>query len=76
MMTALVIKGVQIGPMLVKTQPEYLASVFGSMLVTNIIMVIVAMAGCKGICKDSFRSIQHSRPRYHYDGCNRRICVE
>lgn len=43
MMTALVIKGVQIGPMLVKTQPEYLASVFGSMIVTNIVMVIAAM---------------------------------
>ena len=51
MMTALVIKGVQIGPMLVKTQPEYLASVFGSMLVTNIIMVIVAMAVAKVFAK-------------------------
>jgi putative tricarboxylic transport membrane protein len=47
MMTALVIQGVQIGPMLVKTQPEYLASVFGSMIVTNIIMVIVALGVAK-----------------------------
>lgn len=51
MMTALVIKGVQIGPMLVRTQPEYLASVFGSMLVTNIIMVIVAMGVAKVFAK-------------------------
>ncbi|MGF6906424.1 tripartite tricarboxylate transporter permease [Fusobacterium sp. PH5-44] len=51
MMTALVIKGVQIGPMLIKTQPKYLASVFGSMLVTNIIMVIVAMAVAKVFAK-------------------------
>lgn len=51
MMTALVIKGVQIGPLLVKTQPEYLASVFGSMLVTNIVMVIVAMAVAKVFAK-------------------------
>lgn len=47
MMTALVIQGVQIGPMLVKTQPEYLASVFGSMIVTNIVMVIVALGVAK-----------------------------
>ncbi len=51
MMTALVIKGVQIGPMLVKTQPEYLASVFGSMLLTNIVMVIVAMGVAKVFAK-------------------------
>lgn len=51
MMTALVIKGVQIGPMLVKTQPEYLASVFGSMLVTNIVMVIAAMLVAKVFAK-------------------------
>lgn len=51
MMTALVIKGVQIGPLLVKTQPEYLASVFGSMLVTNIVMVIVAMGVAKVFAK-------------------------
>ena len=51
MMTALVIKGVQIGPLLVKTQPDYLASVFGSMLVTNIVMVIVAMLVAKVFAK-------------------------
>ncbi|MDD3368287.1 MAG: tripartite tricarboxylate transporter permease [Lachnospiraceae bacterium] len=43
MMSALVLKGVQVGPLLVRTQPEYLASVFGSMLITNIIMVIVSL---------------------------------
>lgn len=51
MMTALVIKGVQIGPMLVKSQPEYLASVFGSMIVTNIVMVIAAMMIAKVFAK-------------------------
>jgi putative tricarboxylic transport membrane protein len=51
MMTALVIKGVQIGPMLVKTQPEYLSSVFGSMLVTNIVMVVAAMLVAKVFAK-------------------------
>ena len=43
MMTALVIQGVQVGPLLIKQQPEYLASVFVSMFVTNIIMVIVSV---------------------------------
>lgn len=51
MMTALVIKGVQIGPLLVKTQPAYLASVFGSMFITNIVMVIVAMLVAKVFAK-------------------------
>lgn len=44
MMSALVLKGVQMGPLLVKNQPDYLSSVFGSMLVTNIIMVFVSLA--------------------------------
>ncbi len=51
MMTALVIKGVQVGPLLVKTQPDFLASVFGSMIVTNIVMVIVAMMIAKVFAK-------------------------
>ncbi|KSV58096.1 tripartite tricarboxylate transporter permease [Acetivibrio ethanolgignens] len=51
MMSALVLKGVQVGPLLVKTQPEYLASVFGSMLITNIIMVIVALIVAKIFAK-------------------------
>lgn len=51
MMTALVLKGVQLGPILMKTQPRYLASVFGSMLVTNILMVIVSMLIAKMFAK-------------------------
>ena len=51
MMSALVLKGVQVGPLLVKTQPDYLSSVFGSMLVTNIIMVFVALAIAKVFAK-------------------------
>ena len=51
MMTALVIQGVQVGPLLIKQQPEYLGSVFASMFVTNIVMVIVAMGIAKVFAK-------------------------
>jgi putative tricarboxylic transport membrane protein len=47
MMSALVLKGVQVGPLLLKTQPDFLSSVFASMIVTNIIMVIIAMGIAK-----------------------------
>ncbi len=43
MMSALVLKGVQVGPLLIKTQPQYLSSVFASMMVTNIVMVIISV---------------------------------
>lgn len=43
MMSALVMMGVQVGPLLVRSQPEYLASVFSSMLLTNILMVIISI---------------------------------
>lgn len=43
MMSALVLKGVQVGPLLIKTQPQYLSSVFASMMVTNIVMVIISI---------------------------------
>lgn len=51
MMSALVMKGVQVGPLLLKTQPEYLSSVFGSMMLTNILMVIIAMGIAKVFSK-------------------------
>lgn len=47
MMSALVLKGVQLGPLLLVNQPEYLSATFASMFVTNIIMVIVAIAIAK-----------------------------
>lgn len=47
MMSALVLKGVQMGPLLIKKQPEFLSGVFASMIVTNIIMVIVAIGIAK-----------------------------
>lgn len=47
MMSALVMKGVQMGPLLLKTQPQYLSSVFVSMIVTNIVMVIVSFVVAK-----------------------------
>ncbi len=43
MMTALTLKGVQMGPALIRTQPEFLSSVFASLIVSNIIMVAVAV---------------------------------
>ena len=43
MMSALVMKGVQMGPMLLVNQPEYLSSIFVAMLITSIVMVIAAM---------------------------------
>ncbi len=47
MMSALVMKGVQMGPLLLKTQPQYLSSVFVSMMVTNVVMVVVSFAVAK-----------------------------
>lgn len=43
MMTALAIKGVNMGPLLMTTHPEYLYTVFVAQIVVNIIMVIVAI---------------------------------
>lgn len=51
MMSALVLKGVQMGPLLIKKQPEFLSGVFASMIVTNIIMVIVAIGIAKVFSK-------------------------
>ncbi len=47
MMSALVLKGVQLGPLLLVNQPEYLSATFVSMIVTNILMVIVAIGVAK-----------------------------
>ena len=43
MATALAIKGVNMGPLLLTTQPIYLYTVFVAQLVVNIIMVVVAI---------------------------------
>lgn len=51
MMSALAMQGVQMGPLLVRSQPEYLASVFGSMILTNILMVFISMAVAKVFAK-------------------------
>lgn len=51
LMSALIIKGVQMGPLLLKTQPEFMSSVFASMIVTNIIMVVVALGVAKVFSK-------------------------
>ena len=47
MMSALIMKGVQMGPLLIKTQPQYLSTVFIAMIVTNIVMVIVSFGVAK-----------------------------
>lgn len=47
MMSALALKGVQMGPLLLNNQPEYLSATFITMIVTNILMVVVAMAVAK-----------------------------
>lgn len=51
MMSALVMKGVQVGPLLLKTQPDYLSSVFASMMLTNILMVVISMGVAKVFAK-------------------------
>ena len=47
MMSALVLKGVQLGPLLLTSQPTYLSATFASMIITNIIMVFVAIGIAK-----------------------------
>ncbi len=51
MMSALVMKGVQVGPLLLKQQPEYLSSVFASMMLTNILMIFVSIGVAKLFAK-------------------------
>lgn len=51
MMSALVLKGVQMGPLLMRTQPEFLASVFASMMVTNVVMVVISVMIAKVFAK-------------------------
>jgi putative tricarboxylic transport membrane protein len=47
MMSALMLQGVQLGPILLKSQPLYLTSTFASIVVTNIVMVAVALVIAK-----------------------------
>jgi len=47
MMSALVLKGVQLGPLLLRHQPDYLSATFVSMIIANIVMVFVAIAIAK-----------------------------
>ncbi|MCR4819408.1 MAG: tripartite tricarboxylate transporter permease [Fretibacterium sp.] len=51
MMSALVLKGVQLGPLLLTNQPEYLTATFASMVITNILMVFVAIGIAKVFAK-------------------------
>jgi putative tricarboxylic transport membrane protein len=47
MASALALKGVQMGPLLLTNQPEYLSATFITMIITNILMVIVAVGIAK-----------------------------
>ena len=47
MVSALALKGVQMGPLLLVNQPTYLSATFISMVVTNILMVVIAIAIAK-----------------------------
>lgn len=47
MMSALVLKGVQLGPLLLVNQPDYLSATFISMVIANIVMVFVAIGIAK-----------------------------
>ena len=47
MMSALVLKGVTMGPLLLVNQPQFLAATFSSMMVANIIMVFAALVIAK-----------------------------
>lgn len=47
MASALALKGVQMGPRLLNVQPEFLSATFITMIVTNILMVIVAIGIAK-----------------------------
>ncbi len=51
MMSAMVLKGVQMGPLLLINQPEFLAATFSSMAIANILMVIVAIFVAKIFAK-------------------------
>lgn len=47
MMSALVLKGVTMGPLLLVNQPQFLSATFASMFVSNIIMVLAAIVIAK-----------------------------
>ena len=47
MVAALMLQGVQVGPMLLRVQPAYLSSVFISMMLTNVIMIFIAISIAK-----------------------------
>ncbi|HSK69596.1 MAG TPA: tripartite tricarboxylate transporter permease [Candidatus Limnocylindria bacterium] len=51
MMTALAIHGVQMGPLLLKSQPEYLSATFMSMIFANIAMIFISIVVAKVFAK-------------------------
>jgi len=51
LMSAMILKGVQLGPLLLIEQPEFLSATFSSMTIANILMVIIAIFVAKGFSK-------------------------
>ena len=51
MMSALIMQGVTLGPILMSKQPIYLSSTFAAMIFTNIFMVVVSLFVAKGFGK-------------------------
>jgi len=51
MMTALAIHGVQMGPLLLKAQPEFLSATFVSMIFANIAMIFISLLVAKIFAK-------------------------
>lgn len=51
MVAALMLQGVQVGPILLKAQPAYLSGTFVAMIVTNIMMVFIAIFVAKAFAQ-------------------------
>ena len=51
MMAAMTIKGVQMGPLLIRTQPQFLSTVFATQVLTGVLMVIISIGVAKVFTK-------------------------
>ena len=51
MVAALMLQGVQVGPMLLKTQPAYLSGTFVAMIITNVLMVGISIFVAKAFAQ-------------------------
>ena len=51
MMAAMTIKGVQMGPLLIRTQPQFLSTVFATQVLTGVLMAIISIGVAKVFTK-------------------------